>query len=220
MEEIFIAYRQSDAKAWAVAVRDTLVEAFGVEAVFLDRDTLEAGSWSAQLEQAISRCRVLIVVIGPAWLRAGAANGAARLAQADDVHRREIEQGLAQSGTTVLPLLVDGAGMPLPSALPPSLAALADRQALEWGDSARHRAVDRERLLATLERHTGFRARRSQRRGAIAPVAVALLLTLLLATLFSTASMGLSGTELAVLLVLALGLSHGVQALWRQRPGA
>ena len=43
MGGIFISYRQADAKAWAIALRDDLAGVFGNDRVFLDKDTLHAG---------------------------------------------------------------------------------------------------------------------------------------------------------------------------------
>ena len=45
MGGIFISYRQADAKAWAIGLRDDLAKMFGDEQVFLDKDTLQAGNW-------------------------------------------------------------------------------------------------------------------------------------------------------------------------------
>ena len=70
---IFIAYRESDAKAYAIAVRDVLEAAFGEDALFLDKDTLTAGAWAPQLSAGIARCRVFVLVIGRHWLDARAA---------------------------------------------------------------------------------------------------------------------------------------------------
>ena len=43
MNGIFISYRQDDAKAWALLLRDELARTFGAEHVFLDKDALRAG---------------------------------------------------------------------------------------------------------------------------------------------------------------------------------
>ena len=69
MSAIFISNRQDDAKAWAITLRDDLAQVFGETEVFLDKDTLEAGDWREQIQDALARCKVLLVVIGKRWLR-------------------------------------------------------------------------------------------------------------------------------------------------------
>jgi len=218
MAAIFIAYRESDAKAYAIAVRDALEAAFGEGAVFLDRDTLIAGAWAPQLEVGITSCRVFVVVIGPGWLGARDARGARRLDDAEDVHGHEVALALETSGVTVLPLLVDGAALPAAEDLPTPLHALAAQQAYTWDDSARHRAADRARLLAAIERFAGVEAAApaARRGGWLAPTAAALALTAVAATASSMASLDLDPTELVIVLVVALGATFGTRLLWHR----
>ena len=64
MAGVFISYRQADSKAWAAFLRDELIDIFDHEQVFLDRDTLHAGSWRDQIGTAVAQCNVTLVVIG------------------------------------------------------------------------------------------------------------------------------------------------------------
>ena len=68
MTGIFISYRQADAKAWAISLRDDLAKVFGEDQVFLDKDTLQAGNWRDQITHALDQCKVVLVVIGARWL--------------------------------------------------------------------------------------------------------------------------------------------------------
>lgn len=217
---IFVAYRESDAKAWAIALRDTLVQAYGSDAVFLDKDSLQAGAWSAQLERAIEGCRVMLVVMGAGWLQARDASGARRLDDGADVHRREIEHALARPAITLVPVLVDGARLPAAETLPAGLKGLSAQQAFEWGDSAQRRGVDRERLLAELDRLTGLRARHPTAGAGLLPLGVSALLTVLAATALASATGRLDNTELAVLFTATTALAYGTSAAWRWRRGA
>jgi hypothetical protein len=220
MAAIFVAYRESDAKAHATAVRDALEVAFGEGAVFLDKDKLREGPWARQLEAAIAGCRVFVLVIGRGWLDAH--NGAGRrLEQADDVHHREVALALATPSVTVLPLLVDGAVMPSAENLPELLRPLAGQQAYTWADTARHRAVDREQLLTAVERLTGLRAPTGPSRAGswLAPTGVAIALTAAAATASSMASLPLAGDGLVVVLGVALCASFGTRLLWRRVRG-
>lgn len=219
---IFVSYRQADARAWAVALRDELVRAFGEQAVFFDADSLHAGRWSEQIEAALQGCSALVVVMGRQWLEARDADGRRRIDDPDDVHRREVEHGLRRHDVTVLPVLVDGGVMPLAALLPTSLQDLAARQALSWSARADHRALDRERLLAAVQQATGLVPRwpRKDRRlrRALMALAGGLLGTVALGAGFSMAAMPLDARETAVVFVACCAvaaLADAGVARWR-----
>jgi hypothetical protein len=86
-------------------------------------------------------------MIGPRWLEVGA-DEQRRLDAKDDFVRLEIQAAL-DSGKPLIPLLVGGANMPAEAVLPPSLAALARRQAVVLSDS--NWRGDVERLVETLQ---------------------------------------------------------------------
>ncbi len=158
MAGVFISYRQSDSKAWALLLGDDLVEVFGPDAIFLDRDTLHAGPWREQIEQGLARCNVTLLVIGRQWLAAADAQGR-RLDQPDDVHRREIAYALGRAGMTVIPVLVDDAPMPAAGELPEDIRGLAEQQARRFSDLAARREVDVRALVGDIERVSGLRRR-------------------------------------------------------------
>lgn len=219
---IFVSYRQADARAWAVALRDELVRAFGEQAVFFDADSLHAGRWSEQIEAALQGCRALVVVMGRQWLEARDADGRRRIDDPDDVHRREIEHGLRRNDVTVLPVLVDGGVMPLAAMLPAGLQDLAARQALTWSARADHRALDRERLLAAVQEATGLVPRRPRKDSRLRTAGVALagglLGTVALGAGFSMAAMPLDVRETAVVFVVCsavAALAAAGVARWR-----
>jgi hypothetical protein len=151
MHEIFISYRQDDSAAWAVILRDALVARFGADRVYLDKDTLHAGDWKAQIQAVLASSKVVLVPIGPRWLDARTKAGQRRLDMPEDIHRWEIAQALAMPGTTVIPVLVDRAAMPSAADLTDDLRALVDRQWRELAHDAARRAVDIERLVADIE---------------------------------------------------------------------
>jgi hypothetical protein len=156
MQGVFISYRQSDSKAWAVLLREELGDLFGHERFFLDRDTLAAGSWREQIAQSLDRCRVVLVLIGPGWLDARNADQTRRLDDPDDVHRNEVADALSRAGTTVIPVLIDGTPMPPRSALPPDLFELAERQARTLSSVKVHRDVDLRSLADDIRTATGM----------------------------------------------------------------
>jgi hypothetical protein len=174
MTGIFISYRQEDAKPWALLLRDELAEVFGEEHVFLDKDTLRAGNWRQQIQEALSRCRVVLIVMGRRWLTIADESGHRCLDRADDVHRMEIAFALARVDVTVMPVRVDGAAMPLAKELPEDIRLLTDQQSRELSDNSARREVDLKLLIADIERVTGLKSKeRSPDKDASAPSASA-----------------------------------------------
>jgi len=122
----------------------------------MDINDIRPGQCFAEvLRHTLDECRVLIVLIGPDWLNARDEDGSLRLADEDDFVRLEVQSAL-QRGMEIIPVLVDRASMPKPEELPPALASLAGRQAIEISDSRFHQDVDR--LLKVLDE---FAAKRS-----------------------------------------------------------
>lgn len=89
---IFIGYRRQDSQGFAGRVADDLIDNFGVAQVFRDDDIPEGTDFTSVLERALGRCGVLIVVIGPNWLRIKDDDKLPRLFHPDDWVRREIEK--------------------------------------------------------------------------------------------------------------------------------
>jgi trehalose/maltose transport system substrate-binding protein len=89
---------------------------------------------------------VLIAVIGKRWLTSSEGEGARRLDNPDDFVRLEIAAALKRN-IRVIPVLVDGASMPL---APDDLKPLVRRNAVEVSHT--RFSADSERLIASLER--------------------------------------------------------------------
>jgi TIR domain len=176
---VFISYRRDDTRPWAIALRDQLAQAFGERRVFFDVDSMNAGNWRAQIDQALERSAVVLVVIGPRWTTAADAEGHQRLLLPDDVHRMEVASALERPGITVIPVLVDGARLPAARDLPEDLRALLERQVSEIGDARDRRLADLRRLTRTIDGLIGQRRQRfSAAVAAVAIVAVGILNTL------------------------------------------
>src|SRR5438132_640675 len=135
---IFLSYRRSDSASATGRLYDAIRQRFGADTVYMDTSSTAWGEdWPTALENAVAGAGVVIVVIGPDWLRARDDWGRRRIDQAGDWVRREIELAVS-SRKTILPLLVGGATMPPPDAFPPEIAELTTRQALRvdeesWG---------------------------------------------------------------------------------------
>jgi hypothetical protein len=156
MTGIFISYRQDDAKPWALLLCEELAGVFGDDRVFLDKDALHAGSWRAQINEALNQCRVVLVVIGRRWLTITDESGQRRLNHSDDVHRQEIALALSRKDVTVIPVLVDGVAMPRAEDLPTDIRSLTEQQARELSDARARREVDMQLLIEDIRRITGL----------------------------------------------------------------
>ena len=132
---IFISYRRDDAAGWAGRMEDDLADRFGSERVFRDIKIPPGVDYEQHIEQVLDACHVVVVVIGPEWATLKGPDGKLRLAQSDDLLRREIERALARRDVEVFPVLVQRARMPGAHELPPELQPLARRQAIELSDS-------------------------------------------------------------------------------------
>ena len=105
--KVFLSYRRADSAQIAGRIFDQLVVAYGRENVFKDVDSIALGSdFRTAIEEALSQCHVLIVLIGRHWLEATNEVGR-RLDDPTDLVRLEVEGAFAKQ-LHVIPLLVDG----------------------------------------------------------------------------------------------------------------
>jgi hypothetical protein len=230
MAGMFISYRQADAKAWAIGLRDDLVRAFGDDQVFLDKDTMHAGNWRKQIERALDRCNVVLIVIGPRWLTIADEQNRPRLSLQDDVHRQEVALALSHHTATVIPVLVDDAPMPRAEQLPEDLRGLCDQQAYKLGDTKARRQADLEVLVQTIQAvggltsHRGLKPAESKDASEehswykvdFAALTISIILTICWA-MYEYRSNQERGGELVFLLVLFYALVLGGKRLWRLR---
>jgi glycerophosphoryl diester phosphodiesterase len=143
---IFISYRRQETAWPARQLYEVLVARFGSEAVFKDVDDIEPGEdFVERITEAVAACDFLLALIGPQWLTITDATGARRLDDPEDFVRLELSAALSR-GVRVVPILVDGARMPRADELPPDLAAVTRRQAVEISPVG----FNTERLLTTL----------------------------------------------------------------------
>ena len=153
MPVIFISYRREDSAGHAGRLFDRLREQFGKDRVFLDVVGIEAGvDFVETIDKAVGSCDVLLAVIGREWLTCCDKQGRRRLDDPNDFIRAEISAALNRN-VRVVPVLVEGAEMPPPDALPEELKRLTRRQAVELRDSRWD--ADVEALISALEREGG-----------------------------------------------------------------
>lgn len=149
--KIFLSYRRKDAAAgFALALFHRLEQSFPSENLFMD---VEGGIGAGQdfvqaLEDEVSACDVMLVLIGPDWLTATDERGSRRLDNPEDFVRIEVELAL-RFGKRVIPVLVQQTDMPRADALPESLMPLARRHAV--GLTQERFKADAQGLIKALE---------------------------------------------------------------------
>jgi hypothetical protein len=122
----FFSYRRTNSPQ-ACRVHDWLARRFGQDEVFMDVSAIPAAvDFSDFINQAITGSRLMIVLIGPGWVK--------RVQDADDPVRREIQAALAQH-VPLLPVLIGTTPMPDPDELPAAIAAIAMQNAATVGVS-------------------------------------------------------------------------------------
>jgi hypothetical protein len=125
--QIFISYRREDSAHAAGRLFDRLSQRFGKDRIFMDIDTIELGvDFIKRIENAVGNCDVVIALIGKDWLNIENAEELRRLEDPNDFVRLEISTALERD-IFVIPVLIDGAAMPLEEELPDVLALLARR---------------------------------------------------------------------------------------------
>ncbi|WNG19044.1 TIR domain-containing protein [Cystobacter fuscus] len=135
MERIFVSYRREDSPGHIGRLYDHLVTHFGEKLVFRDIETIEPGAdFMHAIGEAVESSGVLLAVIGPQWLDARDKQGRRRLDNPRDFVRLEVAEALSRD-VRVIPVLVGGATIPSEEELPPDLAPLARRNAIEISDS-------------------------------------------------------------------------------------
>lgn len=141
--KIFISYRRDDSADAAGRIYDRLLGQFNKEEVFKDVDSIPKGQdFREVLGNAVRQCKIVLVVIGRAWLSAKDETGQRRLDRSDDFVRIEVESALTHA-RYVIPVLVQHARMPAPSELPPCLEQLAFRNgSMVRPDPDFHRDMD------------------------------------------------------------------------------
>jgi TIR domain-containing protein len=150
-DKIFVCYRRDDSAGHAGRLYDRLNQRFPGR-VFMDVAGIGIGTrWAEVIEQTLSSCRVIVILIGKRWLERNT-TGKRRIDNEDDSTRGEISTALRLK-VRVVPLLVGGASMPDVSDLPEEIAALSDWQALRVDDDDFDH--DSTRLIRALEDELG-----------------------------------------------------------------
>ena len=145
---IFISYRRQETAWPARQLYDVLVEHFPAEQVFKDVDNIDPGDeFVERITSAVESCDVLLALIGPNWLTITNKKGQRRLDDPGDYVQVEIETAPLRK-IRVIPILVDEARMPGADELPPTLAPLVRRNAVEISPLT----FDTKRLISAVQK--------------------------------------------------------------------
>jgi hypothetical protein len=146
--KIILSYRRTDSAGIAGRIFDRFVGHFGADGVFMDIDNIPFGiDYREHIKTELENSDVVLVIMGLRWLNDG---GVRRIDSEKDLVRIEIETALAR-GIPVIPVLVDGATMPLLEELPDSLRDLVFRNAATV-DSGRDFNMHIDRLIRSISR--------------------------------------------------------------------
>lgn len=150
---IFISYRRKETAGQAGRLYDRLSDRFGADRVFMDVDSIAMGvDFTQAVIEAVSRCDILLALIGREWSATADETGRRRIDDPDDWVRTEIEAAL-QRDIRVVPVLVEGAVLPHAGDLPEGLRPLVRRQALVLSHAGFRSEVSR--LVAAVEEVLG-----------------------------------------------------------------
>jgi hypothetical protein len=131
MSTVFISYRRETTAGEARALFNSLASQLGQRAVFMDVDSISLGrDFRRELQRTLSSCDIMLVLIDKDWATLKDEKGRARLENADDYVRMEVESGLRRD-IVVTPVLVRGGRMPLAEELPAEIRDLAYRECSE-----------------------------------------------------------------------------------------
>jgi hypothetical protein len=144
--KVLISYRRADG-GYAGRIFDYIDHSFPGQ-ISKDLTELPLGTdFRTMIKKEVGRCQAVLAVIGPNW-RTTTDYGSRRIDSPDDYVRVEIATALLNN-IPVIPLLVGGEQMPSEESLPPAIAQLATRNALEISETNFYR--DMERLVLALE---------------------------------------------------------------------
>jgi hypothetical protein len=156
---ISISYRREDSAAITRRIYDRLCDHYGRDSVFRDIDAIPAGADFRQYINAmLAQTDITLVVVGPRWF--GERRGRRRIDDPADPVRVLVETAL-RNGIPVVPVLVDGVGMPGADQLPESLRDLVWRNGLQV-DSGRDFDQHVERLIRSMEPISADAAQRTE----------------------------------------------------------
>ena len=153
-KNIFISYRVNDTAGETGRLVDSLKQYFNEDQIFVDIDKIEPGvDFTEAIAKSLESCDVMLAIIGPGWQGVNSATNSSRITNPNDWVRLEISTALKRN-IRVVPVLVDGAGLPTEEQLPEDLQPLLRRQAYEI--SNKRWKYDTDELIRFLVKSVGI----------------------------------------------------------------
>ena len=130
MPVIVISYRRQDSNDVARRIYDQLVARYGEKSVFMDIQSIQpSADYRVHIRHTLERALVMLALVGNEW-RGARGDGSVRIFEPDDPVRVEVETMLANR-RAVMPVLVNGARMPVDAEVPESLRPFRYLHAIE-----------------------------------------------------------------------------------------
>lgn len=132
-KQVFISYRRDDSGDVTGRIHEYLAKAFGEDALFFDViNSIPLGrEFGEYISDAVSKVKVMLVVIGKQWANITDSDGKLRLENPDDWVRLEVEAGLARGKSfPVIPIFVQNSSLK-EDQLPTSLKPLIKRNGIQ-----------------------------------------------------------------------------------------
>jgi TIR domain len=121
---------------------------YGGESIFRDIDNIQpAANFRKVIGQTLRRSELVLVVIGPRWR--GPFDGKHRIEDSNDWVRMEVETAL-HLDIPIIPVLIEGAGMPKPEEVPDSLKEFTMIQAIRV-DPGQDFQIHMKRLIDAID---------------------------------------------------------------------
>ncbi|MFB6848185.1 toll/interleukin-1 receptor domain-containing protein [Streptomyces sp. NPDC056373] len=135
---IFVNFRRADTGPTGPHLDTALRREFGEQEVFRDQRSIRKGAhFPAEITGALRRCDLLLAVMGQRWASVTDDEGRRCIDDPEDWVRKEIAMALTL-GITVLPVLVDGAGLPDAAELPAEIRNLTGHQGVFFRPHQEH----------------------------------------------------------------------------------
>ncbi len=139
---VFISYRRSDAAGYAGRIADYLSFECPSLNVFMDVISIRPGDdFIHTIKDSLQASGAVLALIGDRWLDAEGSTGARRLNDPQDFVRLELELAL-NARKNIVPVLLDGAEMPVAEELPENIRQLTRHSAFRLRHDAFKRDID------------------------------------------------------------------------------
>jgi len=152
--KIVISYRRADTEEITGRVFDRLCDRFGRRSVFMDIDNIPAGKdFRTHVDDALEKADVMLAIVGPGWVNVQRGHSTLHT----DWVGVEVESALKKK-LRIIPVLVRGAKMPEPEALPSAMRGFVYLNAVRV-DGGQDFNAHMRRLISEIDNRNPWLAR-------------------------------------------------------------